>query len=692
MRSFNFCDASCPPKQRFPTSHRSRKSLFWRVLAVVVVALGATAGVSAQVPLVTDTLAPALPPLPPDTMPFFYAFPQAPERTYPATDTLPDANFRMYDPARRHLLDWGTLGNIGASARPLFFQNQEQLGFHTGHHAFDLYQLRPTDLQFYRNTRSFTDLFFSQGRIQNDNMLRARFSRTFAEGLNFSLQYRTFNHLGQYRYQAVKHSSLAIGVWYPIRSRYEFFFIYTRNTSKQQENGGLADNAEFGDGQFSGPINAEVRLPDQQALTRHANWFLHGTQHLKFLGDSLSGKRVLRASHTIERSKQTFKFSDPGTTPGTPMLQDAQFFDTFLVDQRGIRSVLELYRLDNTVTINTFKSKKPGKPSDKLAVGLAHTLFTLRQEPLRDSTFSNLFLTGDLALAPSDNFSLTATGKLGVLANLGEYQLQADLKIGLGKAGALHASLLSQRYPPGQMHRQLFVSRRLFWQNDFAKPVETSLSATYALPSAGLEITGKTHLVNNYLYYDQQGLAAQTAAPLQVAQLIVRENLRLGRLRFDNTVALQRPNRSDVLRLPRWFTKNSLYHSGYVFKKRMLLDIGVDFRLNGEFLADGYQPVTAQFHLQDSLRSKPYPWLDVFAAFQVQSFRFFVRYENLGTLWNKETLYYQTAHYAQPFAALRLGVGWRFLDVNQDRTPPGTGGVPPSDGTIRPTGGGGRGR
>jgi len=638
----------------------------------------------AQLPGSPDSL--TAPPLPPDTFPFFYSYPINHEYAYPAADTLPDVDFRMYDPARRQVIDWGTLGNVGASARPLFFQIHEQSGFHTGHHAFDLYQLRPTDLQFYRNTRSFTDLFFSQGRIQNDNTLRAKFSRTFSGGLNFSIQYRTFNHLGQYRYQAAKHSALVLGIWYPVSPRYEFFFIYTSNASKQQENGGLTTGAVIGEGEFSGPINAEVQLPDAQALTRHANSSLYLAHHLKFVGDSTAGKRILRASHTAEWSSQTFKFSDPGSKPDISLGLDSLFFDTFFVDRRGIRTYFELDRLENNITINTFKSRKSGSPSDKLALGLSHSLFFFGQEPLRDSVFSNLFFTGELALSPSERFSFNASGKLGVLANLGEYQLKGNLKIGLGKAGELRASLLSQRYPVGLMSQRLFVSQRLIWQNNFEKPVETSLSATYALPAIGLEVTGKTILLNNYLYFNQRGLAAQTGSPLQVAQLILSENLRVGRFRLDNTFGLQRFNRSDVVRLPEWFAKNSLYHSGYVFRKRMLLDIGVDFRMNADFTPDGYQPVTAQFHLQDSSASRSYLWLDVFAALKVDSFRFFIRYENLATLWDNQALFYQTARYPQPFGALRFGVGWRFLDDNRERPATGTTPATAPDGRIGPSG------
>ena len=71
-------------------------------------------------------------------LPFLFTFSHEPEKTYPAADTLPDYAFRMYDPARRHPIDWGTIGNIGSAARPLMFAPREQAGFDHGFHGFSL--------------------------------------------------------------------------------------------------------------------------------------------------------------------------------------------------------------------------------------------------------------------------------------------------------------------------------------------------------------------------------------------------------------------------------------------------------------------------------------------------------------------------------------------------------------------------
>ncbi|MDO8971696.1 MAG: putative porin, partial [Saprospiraceae bacterium] len=321
---------------------------------------------------------------------------------------------------------------------------------------------------------------------------------------------------------------------------------------------------------------------------------------------------------------------------------------------------------------------------------IAHSYFTVYQEPRTFKT-SNLFLTGNLAFTPSEKFAFTAQGALGVLENIGEYQLQGALSLGLGKAGQLRASLLSQIRPPALIFDQMYVSKRLIWDNDFAKPVENTLSATYALPLLGFEATARAQVVNNYLYFDQNALPAQTTAPLQVTQFLLRENLRWRSLRFDNMVALQQQNRSDVLRLPKWFSKNSLYFSGRVFKKRMQLDAGVDFRINSDFRPDGYFPLSWQFHLQDSLTQQPYPWIDIFASFKVQAFRGFIRYENLATVWDNSKVFYQTAGHPLPFGALRFGIAWRFLDGNkadesQNGTSPTGTGVNPSSSPFGPRG------
>jgi hypothetical protein len=598
-----------------------------------------------------------------DTLPLFYAICLAPERAVPNSDSMPGRDFRMYNPARRPSIDWGTLGNLGSAARPMLFEVQPRLGFDPGIHTFDLYHVQPEDLRFFRHARSYSEAFFSQGKNQFESMLSSRFSRTFAGGTNFSLEYNTINNLGQYRYQRNKHNTLTMGVWVPIGERYQLFVIYAHNVNRQQENGGIVTDTVFGKGNFSGPVAAPVRLANLTAYSRLDDQRFHITQHLNFTrtADSVA-HRVFRATHTFNWISQTFKYADTGPNG---VSADTSYYNQFLVDYRGIRNYINLSRLDNALTLATFKERKTGRPSDMLAVGISHSYIKLHQEP-KDSTLSNFFLTGNLSITPSDAFGLTASGRFGLFANFGEYQASGELSVSLGPAGRLKVNLLSQRYPPDLLHTRLFVSQREIWNNNFQKPVENMLSATYALPLVGLEVTGRTQLLNNYLYFDQNSNPAQIGSPVQIAQLIVRENIRVWKIHLDNTFALQKANQTSVLRLPTWFSENSLYFSGKIFHKRMDMSVGIDFRMNNTFTPDGYQPLLWSFHLQDEVSQKPYPWADVFLAFKIQAFRFFARYENLygTTLFDNKKVFYQTAWYPQPFSSLRIGISWRFMDFN----------------------------
>lgn len=593
--------------------------------------------------------------------PLLFTFALTPEKSQLATDTLPDLDFRQFNPARLQPIDYATLGNLGSSAQPQFFEIQPQLGFSLGVNAFKLYTLHPQDLRFYRNRRSFSDAYFTQGKNNLETQVSARFARTFNGGANFSLEYRTINNLGKYNYQRDKHNALAAGLWVPVGKRYEGFLIFTQNVMRQLENGGIVSDTVFSGGEFQGPEAAAIRLPDGKAYTRYDDKSWNITHHFRFAGGDNAGARVLRATHEFEWNQLRLKFYDGDSTSG--LQYDAGYYGPFLTNGRGIRNYVRVNSVDNSFTINTFKSKVAGAPSDLLALGIRHSLFYVQQEPNK-SSFSNLFLTGDLAITPSKGFAFTANGALGLFKNLGEYQLRGSLKIGLGKAGEISGTLLSQRRPPDLLHNQLFVSQISIWNLNLQKPVENSLSATYALPLVGLEATARTVLVNNYLYYDQNGLSAQSTAPLQVAQILVRENIHLGWLHLDNTLALQKANRSDVFHFPKWFSQNSLYIRGPLFQKKLLLSAGFDFRMNGAFMPDGYNPVTAQFYLQDQATQQPFPWVDMFLAFKVQAFRFFARYENCYTFFDKTKVYYQTYPYPQTFGAFRLGISWRFLDDN----------------------------
>jgi hypothetical protein len=598
---------------------------------------------------------------PEDTLPVLFTLALSPNQKIPANDTLPDYDFRMYDPTRKGPVDYANLGNLGTSARPLWFSPLPRIGFQTGFRAFDLYRVNPEDLQFYRHSRTYSHAYFSRGRTQRDGMSWIKLSRTFSKGLNFSIQYKTINNLGEYRFQRVKHGSLAAGIWWPVRKNYEFFLIYASNTFRQQDNGGITNPNFFGTASFNGAISVPVLLDDFNAKTQQSIRNLQFSQYFtmgRFKGN------VLKAEHHLNLNSEIWKFSDINA-PSANQTAEQQFYGNLLTDTRGLRNYVNMQRIDNTFLLNTLRKKKNDTDAGRVFAGLRHSILWLDQEPKTDSLVNNLFLTGGITIRPAKSFSLVTSGDLGLLANTGEYRLQGALKIGMGKAGILEAGLLSQRRPPDFVQTRLYSTSRFVWAYDFEKPIENTLSAAYTLPLIGFKATAQSHLVNQFIYFDKNGLPAQTAAALQVNQLLIQQNFKIGHFRSENAVALQQANRSDVLHLPTWFSKNSLYYSGLLSKKALLLTAGADFRINSAFQPDSYQPFYGQFKLQDTFQQKPYPWIDLFMAVKIQTFRLYFRFENIAPFWSPATdNLYLTALHPQNRATFRLGISWRFLDKN----------------------------
>ena len=367
-------------------------------------------------------------------------------------------------------------------------------------------------------------------------------------------------------------------------------------------------------------------------------------------------KRAITLGHQLAFESNRYLFSD--ISPDT-----AFYDDKYLTHQRGVRNFILHRKLENDFRISTFKlrddKEKLRKQRDLVEAGLTHTLHFITQENEK-RTLNNLFLHGRFNFNPKDRLKVNTYFHYGLLANLGDYRANGTLEYNLPTLGSLEVGLVQQAYTPSLIANRLILSEAVVWDNDFNKIFETSLKATLKIPRLEMEISGQYHLINNYQYFGADGTPEQTGMAINVGQLMIKKHFTFWKFHLDNTVILQQTNGS-VLRLPQLLTKQSFYFAGYLIKRALFSHVGVDFRLNDDFLGDGYFAPTGQFQLQNDQILRAYPLLDVFIDFKVKEFRFFAKYENLTRTWYP-AISYQT--YLQPdrFNTFRFGVSWRFLN------------------------------
>ena len=592
----------------------------------------------------------------PDTIPVNYFFAENPNLEIPFSDSLLHQYFHQYDPTRQGDIDYANLGLFGSPYQPLIYEAAQRRGFDVGLHQYDIYFKPALQLPFFTLGQPFTKLYYTQGATQSDANIGAQFSRNFANGMNFSLDYSRISELGsaeQYPNQNTRLTSISMGMWYHSNSgKYDGFFSYAANTAEQEENGGIEVepilNEEFGDIAAS-----QVFLDDAQRRQAHRE--LAYTHYYKFGGQQDSLKGITRAytlSHQLLYKSSVYKFYD-----NTP-IPDSSFYQQFWVDLRGIRHYIEHKKIENTFKLATFKLDKDSPSKDQrdlLEVGLTHSLNILKQEPI-DSNINNLFAFGNWRLKLSDRLLFKAYGHLGLWDNAGDFKVQGDLTLDFKKIGRLSVSAMNQLYSPNLLQESFYVSQRQIWNNDFNKTLESQLVATYSLPQFNFEVTGAYHLVNNYIYFDSLATPRQTGVPISILRLTVKKNFKLGPFHLDNVISLQEVS-EDVIRLPSLYTKHSLYYAGKWFKV-LNVRLGADLRYSDQFFSNYYHPLVGQFILQDRQQIGAYPSVDAFFSMRVTSFRAFFKWENITRLVRQDDLFYPSSFYLYPLNGIRLGIYW----------------------------------
>ncbi len=590
-----------------------------------------------------------------DTSHIFYFYADNPYDQFPFNDTLLDTRFSQYDPIRQQDVDYFSLGNLGSAHHPIYYDAYDREGFDIGLHQFDLYKARK--LKYYVVETPYSEAFYSQGANQEDSYFKGNFSRQFSDGINFSLNYSRINNIGSYDRAKARNTSLAMGIWLH-RSRYDGFLTYINNVIQQQDNGGIVADTFFNLDLYQQRISIPTQL--ETANTRHADESITFTQHLKLrkTNDSLgvAAKRNFRLNHTVQWQTLDYKFDDEMVT------DDSTYYRQQLVDSRGLRQYIGANNLSNYFGLATFKSKDGSgiiQNRDNFEVGIKHRIYFLVHEPEDRRNVNNLMLMGKFSFVPNNKFLIQADGHFCFWDNAGDYKVNGVLGMNLGNAGKLAVSLKQQRYAPALVQNRTYISQVQMWDNDFTKPIETKLAASYTIPFVNVKVDGSYHLINNPIYFDTLATVQQYDGAVSLVQLLFKKNFTFGKWHLDNTVVLQNSS-EDVIRVPNFYTMNSFYFEGLVFKKKvLLLRTGLDLRMASDFYVPNYSAVIGQFHLQDDFNQQLYPIVDFALSFKVTRFRGFFRLDNI-TSYVTDRIYYG-AHW-QPLYEhnFRVGITWRF--------------------------------
>jgi hypothetical protein len=197
------------------------------------------------------------------------------------------------------------------------------------------------------------------------------------------------------------------------------------------------------------------------------------------------------------------------------------------------------------------------------------------------------------------------------------------------------------------------------WQNNFSNVNTRDLGFDFKSKwvNASLNFTN----LDNYTYFDENSKPKQFENQITYLKIKANREFKLGKFALDNTFMYQNVSSgSTVFRVPKLVTRNTFYYTDYWFKgKPMLVNIGVTFKYFTKYNANAYNPLLAEFRIQNE-EEIGFPTFDVFFNAQVRRTRLYLKVDNATASFTAKN-YFSAPNYPYRDLTIRFGLVWNWF-------------------------------
>jgi hypothetical protein len=369
-------------------------------------------------------------------------------------------------------------------------------------------------------------------------------------------------------------------------------------------------------------------------------------QHHYRLQDSLRNNRGIELISRLKLQNGYYKYADSGASASD------DYYGSFLIDDRGLRNFLGYAQIQ-------LKSQIKGKLQNGISgqVGIDYRLHRLNYEAEKE-TRNDLFLTALAAIPLGSKLVMDGNAWIGLGSSTGDFLISGDTKLNVGKGLNLNGSVSFYRHQHPLQAQKLYLNESLIWENNFEKPFGSRIRGEIFFPFLNSKIGFQQVLENNALFY-QNRTPTLSSDIFSASQADLYFKISLWNIHLENLIAYQTFN-NNLFNLPNLYYKFNTYWHYEPFGGKLKLNIGVEGKVIGPYDRIEFFPLLSTFYPGDS-RSLYEPFGDLYLSGQIKSFRFFLRYENLGDL-AQERLYFHIGDYPQFDRKIRFGLGWHFVN------------------------------
>lgn len=590
--------------------------------------------------------------------------------------------FHQYNPVYQHDRSLEQLGNIGTPMFSLEWEPFLETGFRPGLRHFDELRMTSDNIRFYNTYTPHTKLNYVQGANELQ-WLKGLYTRNITPHWNIGGRFDRLTSNGAYLNQATNHFNAAVNSRFSTPSgRYQAFASFVYNKFGQGENGGMNNYREFINEEDVNRTRLSVKNENLSQKWKDREIDL---THFLFIGpkqedtaykesDTFVDKSVrsnLYLRHKINHYKQSVAYKDPQVNsasedfyPGNYYESNQQTHDSLFWTNISTEFAISNFAL-NADTTQPHKHKPKFEAGASIESGRyfqgGNKTDSTSYDNQHNLTYNNLTVFGKLEL-PFYNNQLELEGEflpIGIFQ--GDFKTKEALKIRLDSLKTLILGHKSQRQHPDYLKSTMF-SNHLRWQAHWNPAFVNKIFA--GLNHKGMNLEGKVSytLMHEYMYFDEKIQPRQTSIPVSAISIEADHTVKLvNNVELANHLVLQETPNDDILRLPEWHIRSSLYYKNKLFEDQLLLQTGFDFRYTDQYYGERYFPVYSLRHLQRQQLVQGFPVVDFYLNFRIKRFRGFLKFAHANQGLNSHD-YFTSPRYPYMPRMFTFGVDWMFFD------------------------------
>ena len=526
--------------------------------------------------------------------------------------------------------------------------------------------LQAKDISYYSVATPLTDLYFKTVMEQGQSS-DAFVTLNTSERFNFSIAYKGVRSLGKYINQLTSAGNFRFTSNYHNKSNTYFIKAhYTGQDLLNGENGGITTPIDFEskNSLYKERQRLEVYLTDAKSFLKGKRLFVdHSYRFYK------SKSTYFALHHQFEAESKFFEYNQAtvSSTIGTKIIN--RFGESYKTTD--INDQLHYNKLYSKIGIET-------------AINQTGTLL-FYVDTYRYNYFYNTLLILNTTTIPSRlNDAITTVGADYQLKNK-KWNVQARYKNALTDQAIREAKVQLQYQFSDQLKGAVSIensakipdlSYTLFQSSyvnyNWYQTYTTEKSTDFKVSADSKWMNVKAQFSN---YKDKVFFAntstndtIQILAPSQYnksisyASVQANKEIKYWKLALDNTLLFQTVSQDDaVLNVPKWVTRNSLYFSDYFFEKALYLQSGITFNYFIKYYANGYNPVVADFFVQQKKQIGDFATYDFFINARVRQTRIFLKAEHFNAAWSATNKFYSAPDYPYRDFIIRFGLVWNFF-------------------------------